>query len=241
LARKSGGALDAFAWFLSIFKPEQVAYKNNARNALTKLCHLGRKAEKGFDPGVLGDHLRDLLDSNDIDKIFEPLLRYGQGSSQRLTMGDLDAIAGRARKLRIDILELRRTPLMLELVLPPGDLLNSYSQEHNAAGGDKVMEEDDDPPDDDMIKDDSVMALNTLLNLPTIARSKPKKKTRLAHESLWTLCRYVKATTGRWNYANLAAILGPMGIPYCQSEGALKVWRNRTAAILRRRSSQLKK
>lgn len=103
------------------------------------------------------------------------------------------------------------------------------------------MEEDDDPPDDDVIKDDNVMAVNTLLNLPTIVRSRPKKETRLSNESLWTLCRYVKATTGRWNDANMAAILGPLGIPYCQSEDALKMWRHRTASTLRQCSGRFPK
>jgi hypothetical protein len=228
MAQESGGLPGAFEWFLRVFKSMgsgREAQEKQARNALEKLCQQGSEAGKGFEPNVLAYHLdgfRRAVDAKKFDRPSEPL-RYGKRDAQRLNQGDLNRIAERARKLQSDIQNLRKAPLILDLcwtgVIPSGDLLSQA------------------------VKDEDVVALKTLINLPSLVRQNKRGKTHLSEmdDRLWVLCRYIKATTGGWHDSLLADILGPLEIPYCRSAEALRNWRHRNPVLLRKSLNRRKK
>jgi hypothetical protein len=227
LAQDSGG-LEAFEWFLRVFKSMRQgreAQENQARNALEELCQQGSKAGKGFEPNVLAyylDGFRRAVDAKKFARPSEPL-RYSKRDAERLNQRYLIGIAKRAQKVQDDIRNLKKAPLILDLcwtgVIPAGDVLSQP------------------------LKDEGVVALKTLINLPSLVRQNRRGETHLSamDDRLWVLCRYIKAKTGQWNDALIADILGPLAIPYCHSADALKVWRHRNPVLLRKSLNRRKK
>jgi len=192
-----------------------------ARSALTELCRRGEEKQKGFDPKTLAFHLRMLCIVQDAVTSGQPLkpLQYGEKATEHFTLREVPRIAKLARKLRDYVRDLKLTNLVFEAHMAgriqQGDLLS------------------------EPFPDKDVVALKTLMALPKLAHwyTKTHLPSGTDHR-LWTLCQFIKDTTGKWNDSLVVDLLDPLAVRHCKSVEELKQWRYNLGKKVTRRSQK---